>query len=98
LPQKYKDAIKSVAAQQNNSAESSSAKKIEKALTVFAELAKAVEKTPCAEEKRTEITQNLKTCENQLKQLSLDKAERQDEKDKIESKLSVTIKARESSR
>jgi len=43
---------------------------VEKAVKVLAETVKAVEKTACAEEKKAETVQNLKTTQTLLEQLT----------------------------
>ena len=70
LPQKYKNSVQSSKAQ--NSAKPSLAKNVEKAVKVLAETVKAVEKSPCAEEKRAETAQNLKASQVLLEQVLLD--------------------------
>ena len=82
LPQKYKNAIQSVNAQ-NNPANSMLAKKVEKASQVLSETVKAVEKANCAEEKRREIVHNLKMAEQSLSLINENVAKENSTEDKI---------------
>lgn len=64
LPQEYK--IKASGPQQKSDIERPLIKKLEKASNILAETKKAVEKANCAEEKKQEITDTLKSTEETL--------------------------------